>query len=63
MSGIFVAGYGFAFADILRDEKAVVKAEIQSPLSKPKARQSHTPINLMKWNTLHLKFRKVSEPE
>ncbi len=33
MSGIFVAGYGFAFADILRDAKSVVKAEIHPALS------------------------------
>ncbi len=33
MSGIFVAGYGFAFADILRDAKSVIEAEIHSALS------------------------------
>jgi hypothetical protein len=33
VSGVFVDGYGFASADILRDEKSVVKAEIHSALS------------------------------
>jgi hypothetical protein len=33
VSGIFVDGYGFASADILRDEKSVVKAKIHSALS------------------------------
>ncbi len=33
MSGIFVAGYGSAFADILRDAKSVIEAEIHSALS------------------------------
>ena len=33
MSGIFVDGYGFASADILRDAKSVIEAEIQTALS------------------------------
>jgi hypothetical protein len=33
VSGIFVAGYGFAFANILRDGTSVVKAEIHCALS------------------------------